>query len=95
MHELIYLAGLTNPAGIPYLAWSGIVGCFTYLSILGVVIRRLNCSVTGCYRPGYRRVLGTEYTVCGHHHPGRKVRITHRMVIDAHAEALGAESGSL
>lgn len=91
-HEIKYLAGLTSASGVPYLAWSGIVGCLTYLSILSLVIRRLNCSVTGCYRPGYRKVAGTEYTVCGHHHPSRRVRITHQMITDAYADAMGVDS---
>jgi hypothetical protein len=87
-HDLAYWLGLTNPAGPPYLAWSGVVGNLTYLAVLGVLVRRGRCSVSSCWRPGLYRVAGTEYTVCRHHHPTGKVT-THQMVIDAWAAAHG------
>ena len=54
-----------------YSFWSGFGSCLTEFAILAVVFRKVNCSVTGCWRLGLHHVNGTQRHVCLKHHPVR------------------------
>jgi hypothetical protein len=64
-----YWSGVTDEAGKGYGFWSGIGSCLTYLGILVLAYRKLNCHQDGCHRIGLHKVDGTPYIVCTKHHP--------------------------
>jgi hypothetical protein len=74
------------PSGEMYAFWSSFGSCLGYLAILGLVYRKLNCSVKGCWKLGLRGVSGTEHHVCHAHHP--KDKPTAQDVLDDHQATL-------
>ena len=58
-----------NPSGKWYVFVSGFGSDLTELAIIGVLYKRLNCHVSGCYRLGLHHVPGTPYITCRKHHP--------------------------
>jgi hypothetical protein len=66
---LFHTTGLDDGGGAWYLFWSGIVGDAALLGTLFVLLRRLNCHASGCWRIGVHRVVGTPYVTCHKHHP--------------------------
>jgi hypothetical protein len=69
VHWLAYWLGLTNPSGSPYLFWSGAGANLAYLGLAIGALRYVNCDTPHCWRPGLRRVEGTDERVCRKHHP--------------------------
>jgi hypothetical protein len=65
----LHTFGLDDGSGAWYLFWSGIVGDVALLGTLFVLLRRLNCHASGCWRIGIHRVVGTPYVTCRKHHP--------------------------
>jgi hypothetical protein len=57
--------GWTNFLGGPVQTLEGISG----LTILGIVLRRVNCHADGCWRIGRHHVEGTHFITCRAHHP--------------------------
>lgn len=58
--------GLTDPAGLPYLLWSGIFGDVTVFISAFAVVKHINCHYRGCWRVGRHHV--GEHLVCHKHH---------------------------
>ena len=52
--------------------WGGLGSCLTYLGIVPMVFKHLNCHEKRCYRLGKHpyEMNGTTYKVCAKHHPG-------------------------
>lgn len=76
-HALSHFFGLDNASGGQYLFWSGIGSDLTYLAVVGVAWRHLNCNAKGCWRFGVHAVEGTGHKVCRTHHPvlaGKKTK---------------------
>jgi hypothetical protein len=51
---------------------SGPLADITLLGGAYAILRRHNCHVGGCWRIGRAQVSGTQYIVCGKHHPHSK-----------------------
>ena len=69
LNWLLHTFGLDDGGGAWYLFWSGIVGDLALLGTLWVLVRRLNCHTSGCWRIGVHHVVGTPYVTCRKHHP--------------------------
>lgn len=65
----LHTFGMDDGSGAWYLFWSGIVGDLALFGTLIVLLRRLNCHTSGCWRIGIHHVVGTPYVTCRHHHP--------------------------
>jgi hypothetical protein len=92
LNWLLHTFGLDDGSGAWYLFWSGIVGDLALLGTLWVLLRRLNCHTSGCWRIGVHHVVGTPYVTCRKHHPvvpNGKVTADH--IARAHQSAV--ESG--
>lgn len=85
-HEIAYWLGLTNGSGPVYLFHSGFGGELVYLSVFGMVYRRLNCHITGCWRIGVHHVEGTPFMTCKSHHPAVPEKVTVEHVHRRHRE---------
>lgn len=85
LHWLAHLLGTTNASGPWYLWWSGIVGDFGLLGVMGTTLRHRNCEVHGCWRLG-RHGTAAGHTVCRRHHPDST--LTRTDVITAHHAAV-------
>lgn len=71
MHWLSHWLGLDNASGSLYLFWSGIVGDFSELAIVGAlfaIVRKHQCEVHGCWRIG-KHATDAGHSVCRRHHP--------------------------
>lgn len=93
MHWLSHFFGLDDLSGSYYGFWSGVGSDIAELTLAGALIeqvRRRNCHVRHCWRPGHFDVStdGTSYKVCRRHHPSIPDRITAESV----AEDVGTAS---
>jgi hypothetical protein len=66
---LLHVAGVDDPASNWYGFWSGFGSDLGELAAVGVLLRRFNCHVRGCWRLGRHRLPGTSYVICHRHHP--------------------------
>lgn len=53
MHWILYLAGLTDSAGLPYLFWSGLAGNLVIFSGAWSIYKRHQCHERKCLRIGH------------------------------------------
>jgi hypothetical protein len=82
---LEHFFGLDNLSGPFYGWWSGIGSDIGEVVIIGAIwqaYRARNCHVKGCWRMQWRKVPGTDHTVCRKHHPLDAP--THQDVLDDH-----------
>lgn len=85
---LAWFFGINNEAGPNYAFWSGIGSDIGEVVIIGAIwqaYRARNCHVKGCWRLQWRRVAGTDHTVCRKHHPDDAP--SHAQVLADHREA--------
>jgi hypothetical protein len=88
---LLHAFGLDDGSGAWYLFWSGIVGDLALFGTLFVLLRRLNCHASGCWRIGIHHVVGTPFVTCRKHHPAvptgkvsaEHIARVHQDVVDA------------
>jgi len=71
---ILHYTGFNDPSGKWSAFWSGFGGDLGYFAGLGVLLRRMNCHVSGCWRLGVHRLPGTSYATCHRHHPDHKDR---------------------
>ncbi len=64
-HWLLVFIGVTDPSGLPYLTWSGIVGDVT---IFAAIWMHFNCHDHSCWKIALFRHQGI-YRYCRKHHP--------------------------
>ncbi len=69
IHWLFVHAGLDDASGAWYAFWSGICGDLFIVGGVAALFRHINCHVSGCWRPGWHPVHGTQFKVCRRHHP--------------------------
>jgi hypothetical protein len=96
LNWLLHTFGLDDGGGAWYLFWSGIVGDLALLGTLWVLLRRLNCHASGCWRIGIHHVVGTPYVTCRRHHPvvpTGKVSAEH--IARAHREAIANDTSGV
>ena len=90
---ILHTFGMDDGSGAWYLFWSGIVGDLALFGTLFVVVRRLNCHASGCWRIGVHHVVGTPYVTCRKHHPvvpdGGKITAEHIAQVHQGAVASG------
>jgi hypothetical protein len=88
MSWLAHFFGLDNLSGPFYGWWSGAGSDISELAIVGAIVatyRNKNCHVKRCWRLQWKKVPGTDHTVCRKHHPLDAP--THNDVLNDHAEA--------
>lgn len=66
---LLHVTGVSNESDRWYAFWSGFGSDLGELAAVGVLLRRFNCHVAGCWRLGRHRLPGTSYLTCHRHHP--------------------------
>lgn len=51
--------------------WGGLLSCLSYVTVVPVALRHLNCHEKRCWRLGKHEydLDGTKYKVCAKHHP--------------------------
>ena len=91
LHWLTVHTGSSNTPGAPpnYNFWSGFGSDLGEIAIIGglvTVVRRHNCEVHGCWRPG-RHQTAAGHNVCRVHHP--EDHLTAERVVADHEAARG------